>query len=426
MPASVTPATVPATQAQRVVVTGMGCVTPLGLDLPTTWDAACAGRSGVSSLTRFDASGSPARLAAQLPGDPEPQGVAPKDLRRMDPVVRYAHAAVDEALASSGLVIDDDNRGRIGVAIGTGIGGITTLLNNHDALVKGGQRRVSPFTIPMCISNMPAGSVSIQYRVQGPNLCFASACASGTHAIGESAALIARGQADVMLAGGAEAPIVGITVAGFAAMKALSVRNDDPEGASRPFDRGRDGFVLGEGAGIMVLESLEHARRRGAKIRAEILGFGASADGFHMVQPPSEGDGAVLCMEMALADAGIDACEIGYVNAHATSTPAGDPPEVHALRRVFGKAIDRVAVSATKSMTGHLLGAAGAVEGILTVRALETGRLPPTINLDDPDPECALDHVTEKARDAQITAALSNSFGFGGTNASLIFGVADG
>lgn len=411
------------TPAQRVVVTGMGCLTPLGLDLPTTWEAACAGCSGVSSITRFDVTDYPVRLAAELPGDPEPQGVSRKDLRRMDPVVRYAHSAVNEALANSGLEINDANRGRIGVAIGSGIGGITTLLDNHDALVKGGPRRVSPFTIPMCISNMPAGSVSVQHRVQGPNLCFVSACASGTHAIGESAALIARGQADVMLAGGAEAPIVGITVSGFAAMKALSARNDEPERASRPFDRGRDGFVLGEGAGIMVLESLEHARRRGAEICAEILGFGASADAFHLVQPPGDGNGAVRCMEMALADAGIDAAEIGYVNAHATGTPAGDPPEVHALRTVFGKSIDRVAVSATKSMTGHLLGAAGAVEGIFTVRALQSGRLPPTINLDDPDPECALDHVIEKPREAQVAIALSNSFGFGGTNASLIFAV---
>jgi 3-oxoacyl-[acyl-carrier-protein] synthase II len=309
------------------------------------------------------------------------------------------------------------------VAIGSGIGGIKTLLENHDALVKGGPRRVSPFTIPMCISNMPAGSVSIQYGLMGPNLCHVSACASGSHAIGESAALISRGLADVMIAGGTEAPIVGITVSGFAAMKALSTRNAEPERASRPFDSGRDGFVLGEGAGIMVLESLKHARARGANICAELLGFGASADGLHMVQPPKGGDGAARCMEMALADAGLSAADVGHVNAHATSTPAGDPPEVYALRRVFGKSIDRVAVSATKSMTGHLLGAAGAVEGIFTVRALQTGKLPPTINLDDPDPECALDHVAQKARDSQVEVALSNSFGFGGTNATLVFGV---
>lgn len=409
------------TPAERVVVTGMGCLTPLGLDLPSTWEAACAGHSGVGRITRFDVTDYPVQVAAELPGNPEPPGVSAKDLRRMDPMVRYALVAVDEALKSSGLEIHDGNRARIGVAIGSGIGGITTLLDNHDALVKGGPRRVSPFTIPMCISNMAAGSVSIQHGLMGPNLCHVSACASGSHAIGESAALISRGVADVMIAGGSEAPIVGITVCGFAAMKALSTRNSEPERASRPFDSGRDGFVLGEGAGIMVLESLEHAKARGANICAEVLGFGASADAHHMVQPPKQGEGAARCMEMALADAGVSPAEVGYINAHATSTPAGDPPEVHALRRVFGKAIDRVAVSATKSMTGHLLGAAGAVEGIFTVRALQTGNLPPTINLDDPDPECALDHVSEKARACQVEIALSNSFGFGGTNASLIF-----
>ena len=411
------------TPAERVVVTGMGCLTPLGLDLSSTWDAACAGQSGVGPITRFDVTDYPVQLAAELPSVPEPPGVLPKELRRMDPVVRYALVAVDEALANSGLEINDGNRTRIGVAIGSGIGGVKTLLDNHDALTKGGPRRVSPFTIPMCISNMPAGSVSIRYGLMGPNLCHVSACASGSHAIGESAALISRGAADVMIAGGTEAPIVGITVSGFAAMKALSTRNLEPERASRPFDSGRDGFVLGEGAGIMVLESLEHARARGANICAEVLGFGASADAVHMVQPPKQGDGAARCMELALADAGVSVSEVGHVNAHATSTPAGDPPEVHALRRVFGKWIDHVAVSATKSMTGHLLGAAGAVEGIFTVRALQTGILPPTINLVDPDPECALDHVSEKARALQVEVALSNSFGFGGTNATLVFGI---
>ena len=411
------------TPAQRVVVTGMGCLTPLGTDLPSTWEAACEGRSGAGSNERFDVSDYPVQIAAQLPEVPEPRDVAKKELRRMDPAVRYALVAVDEALENSGLEINDGNRARIGVGIGTGIGGITTLLDNHDALAKGGPRKVSPFTIPMCISNMPGGSISIQHGLQGPNLCYVSACASGSHAIGESANAIARGDADVMIAGGSEAPIVGITVSGFAAMKALSTRNDAPALASRPFDNGRDGFVLGEGAGVLVLESLEHARERGAPIHAEVLGFGASADGFHMVQPPEEGEGAARCMQLALDSSGIDPREIGYVNAHATSTPAGDPPEVHALRRVFGKHIDQVAVSATKSMTGHLLGAAGAVEGILTIRAIEAGLLPPTINLDDPDPECALDHVAGKAREARVTAALSNSFGFGGTNASLIFGV---
>ena len=408
--------------AKRVVVTGMGCVTPLGLDLESTWTAACEGRSGVGAISRFDVSDYPIRLAAELPEVPEPAGVSSKELRRMDPVVRYALVAVQEALDNSGLEIDDTNRTRIGVGIGTGIGGITTLLNNHDALAKGGPRRVSPFTIPMCISNMPAGYVSIHHGLQGPNLCYVSACASGSHSIGESAALIARGDADVMVAGGSEAPILGITVSGFTAMKALSPRNDAPQQASRPFDRDRDGFVLGEGAGALILESLTHARARGATIHAEILGFGASADGSHMVQPSAEGEGAERCMRMAFDNAGIDPSEVGYINAHATSTPAGDPPEIRALRRVFGRSIDQVAVSATKSMHGHLLGAAGAVEGLLSIRAIETGILPPTINLENPDPDCAVDHVAGKARAVKVHAVLSNSFGFGGTNASLIFG----
>lgn len=407
--------------AARVVVTGMGCVTPLGLDLASTWEAACAGRSGAGPLDRFDASDYPVHIAAQLPGAPEPQGVSRKDLRRMDPAVRYAHAAAEEAIADSGIDLEGLDRDRVGVGIGTGIGGITTLLDNHDVLQARGPRKVSPFTIPYCISNMPGGSISIHYGLRGPNLCYVTACASGSHAIGEAARLIARGDCDVMVAGGAEAPIVGITVSGFAAMKALSERNDAPEAASRPFDRGRDGFVLGEGAGALILERLDHARERGARIYGEVRGFGASADGFHMVQPPSEGEGAARCMRAALADAALEPGAIGYVNAHATSTPAGDPPEVHALRAVFGEAIDRIAVSATKSMTGHLLGAAGAVEAILTLQALATGQLPPTINLDDPDPDCALDHVIGKAREQRIDAALSNSFGFGGTNASLIF-----
>jgi len=408
--------------SQRIVVTGFGCVTPLGLDVASTWEAACAGRSGVSELTRFDCDGYPVRIAAQLPGPVELVGIAPKEIRRMDPCVSYAMAASIEAVENSGLAIDDSNRKRIGVAIGSGIGGMSTLLDNHDVLREKGPRRVSPFTIPFCISNMPGGYVSVHYGLGGPNLCHVSACATGSHAIGEASHLIRRGQADVMLVGGTEAPITGITVTGFAAMKALSTRNDAPEQASRPFDRGRDGFVLGEGAGVLVLETLAHAEARGATIRAEILGYGACADGTHIVQPPEDGEGASRCMGLALESAGLDPAAIDYVNAHATSTPAGDPPEVRALGRVFGERLQSLPVSATKSMTGHLLGAAGAVEGILTIRALETGLIPPTINLDDPDPECELDHVVGKAREAEVRIALSNSFGFGGTNASVIFG----
>lgn len=410
---------------QRVVVTGVGCVSPLGLDVESTWANAIAGRSGIGRLTRVAIEGLGVEIAGELPGPVELPDVPAKEVRRMDPVVRYALAAVSEAMRDSKLVVDDSNRARIGVAIGSGIGGIQTLLNNHDTLQKSGPRRVSPFTIPFSISNMPGGSVSVQYGLQGPNICHVSACASGGHSIGECAEMIRRGQADVMIAGGTEAPIVGIALAGFAAMKALSTRrNDEPEKASRPYDLGRDGFVLGEGAGIVVLESLAHARARGATIRAEVLGYGASGDGSHIVQPPEDGDGAARCMQQAVDHAGIHPSEVDYVNAHATSTPAGDPPEARALGRVFGDHIARLPVSATKSMTGHLLGAAGAVEGILTIRALETGILPPTINLDDPDPECALDHVAGKARETSVKVGLCNSFGFGGTNASLIYSTA--
>ncbi|MBW2275180.1 MAG: beta-ketoacyl-ACP synthase II [Deltaproteobacteria bacterium] len=410
--------------SRRIVVTGMGAVTPLGLDVASTWESAVAGRSGAGPLDRFDASRLTVQLAAQLPGVPEVD-VPVKEARRFDPVVRYGLAASAEALRDSGLELSDDNRTGIGVSIGSGIGGIGTIIENHDILRESGPRRVSPFTIPMGIANMPSGYVSIHYGLGGPNLCHVSACASGAHAIGECAELIARGQAKVMLAGGVDAAILGVTVAGFAAMKALSTRNDEPERASRPFDRDRDGFVLGEGAGVLVLESLAHARARGARVRAEILGYGADADGSQMVAPDPAGTGAARCMRLALEQAGLEPSRIDHVNAHATSTPTGDPCEVRALEQVFGKHLQQLPVSATKSMTGHLLGAAGAVEGILTIRALEEGLLPPTINLEHPDPECQLDHVANKARRSPIRTALSNSFGFGGTNCSVIFGRVD-
>jgi 3-oxoacyl-[acyl-carrier-protein] synthase II len=336
--------------------------------------------------------------------------------------VLFALAGAREALADSGMDLDAEDCDRIGVAVGTGIGGLSTILDNQKVLDEKGPRRVSPFTIPMGISNMPSGMISLQYGLRGPNLCHVSACATGTHSIGEGTEIIRRGQADVMVVGGTEAAIVGVTVAGFASMKALSTRNNAPQAASRPFDRGRDGFVVAEGAGVLVLESLAHARARDARVRAELIGYAATADATHMVAPDPEGKGAARCMRIALEDAGIPPKEVGYVNAHATSTPTGDPTEVVALREVFGSHIDEVAVSATKSMTGHLLGAAGALEAILVIRALETGVLPPTINLEDPDPECALDHVANKARPAQVGIAISNSFGFGGTNASLVVG----
>jgi len=311
----------------------------------------------------------------------------------------------------------------VGVAIGSGIGGLGTILENDAILREKGPRRVSPFTIPMGIANMSAGMISVYHGARGPNICHVTACASGSHAIGEGAQLIARGQADAMIVGGAEAPILGVTVAGFASMKALSTRNEAPGQASRPFDRGRDGFVVGEGAGVLIIESLDHARARGASIRAELMGYGATADAGHPVAPDPQGEGASRCMEAALGDAGIAPEQVGYVNAHATSTPAGDPAEAVALRRVFRSHLERLPVSSTKSMTGHLLGAAGSVEAILAIGAMERGLLPPTINLDEPDPDCALDHVANQAREARVDTVLSNSFGFGGTNASLIFGV---
>ncbi len=411
--------------AERVVVTGMGCVSPLGLDVPSTFDALIAGRSGCAAISSFDTEGFSSCVAAEVKGEPDPGDVSDKDLRRFDRSVLFGLSAAREAIADSGLEVSDANRDRVGVVVGSGIGGLITIIENQVTLMERGPRRVSPFTIPMGIGNMSAGLISVHHGLRGPNFGHVSACASGSHSIGEGAEMIRRGQADVMVAGGSEAPIIGVAVAGFASMKALSKRNHEPQKASRPFDRARDGFVIGEGATILVLESLKHARGRGARIHAELLGYGAAADANHMVAPDAEGEGAARCMELALADSGIPGCEVGYVNAHATSTPAGDPAEVLALRRVFGPHLDRLPVSSTKSMTGHLLGASGALEAVATVCSLESGILPPTINLDDPDPACQLDHVAHKARAAKVGAAVSNSFGFGGTNCSLIFGLHD-
>jgi 3-oxoacyl-[acyl-carrier-protein] synthase II len=409
--------------ARRVVVTGIGCVSPLGIGLEATWEAAVAGRAGCGPITHFDADGFASRVAAEVKGDVDLGDIPVKEVRRMARVVRFALAAAREAIADSGLLAGGVDLDRVGVAVGSGIGGLATIIENQITLMEQGPRRVSPFTIPMGIANMPSGLISLYHGLRGPNLCHVSACASGAHSIGEGAELIRRGQADAMLVGGAEAPILGITVAGFASMKALTSRNDDPTRASRPFDLDRDGFVVGEGAGVLVIESLAHARARGARVRAEVMGYGAAADAYHMAAPDPEGQGAARCMQLALADAGIGPEQVDCVNAHATSTPAGDPTEVVALRRVFGAHIERLPVSATKSMTGHLLGAAGAVEAILTIRSLETGLLPPTVNLDRPDPACALDHVAGRARSVRAGIGLSNSFGFGGTDATLILGV---
>jgi 3-oxoacyl-[acyl-carrier-protein] synthase II len=418
--------------ARRVVVTGMGCVTPLGLDVPRTWDAALAGQSGIRAITRFDPTGFPVKFAGQLPGDVPDDldlgSMPPKEIRRTDDGVLYAVAASIEALSQAGLRAETGgvDRLRMGTAIGSGIGGLGTLLQNHDTLRAKGPRRVSAFTIPMAIANMPAGVVSILHGLRGPNLCHVSACATGAHSIGEAARLIARGEADVMVAGGTEAPIFDLAVAGFAAMRALSARNQEPESASRPFDATRDGFVMAEGAGVLVLESLEHAMGRGAEPLAEVAGYGATADASHLAAPQEDGEGITRCMELALADAALEPEAVGYVNAHATSTPAGDPIEACALRRVFGRHTERLPVSATKSMTGHLLGAAGAVEAIFCVQAMRSGLVPPTVNLERVDADCELDHVAHKPRAVPVRHALSNSFGFGGTNAALVLSAWEG
>jgi 3-oxoacyl-[acyl-carrier-protein] synthase II len=410
---------------RRVVITGLGCVSPLGATVDETWSSAIAGRSGVGAIQQFDTTDFSVKFAAQAPDEFEFGELAAKEVRRLDRFTLLALAAAHEAMQDAGLDLDNAESERSGVAIGSGIGGLQTLSNSLGVLKTSGPRRVSPFTIPMSICNMASGYVAIQHCLRGPNLCQAAACASGGHSIGESARAIERGDADVMFAGGSEAPITELAVAAFANMKALSRRNESPVTASRPFDTDRDGFVIGEGAAVLVLEDLERARARGANILAHVLGYGMTADAASVAQPTEDGEGAQRCMRDAIADAGLNPNDVDYLNAHATSTPQGDPSEVRAIRAVFGEHTQRLPVSATKSMTGHLLGAAGAVEALLCVRALQTGILPPTINLDKPDPECELDHVANKARETRIGVAISNSFGFGGTNAALVLGRAE-
>jgi 3-oxoacyl-[acyl-carrier-protein] synthase II len=396
-------------------------VSPLGRDAASTWAAATAGVSGVRPLARFDASQLPTRFAAVCDPELAPEGLPPKEVRRIDRSARLVLVAAEEAVADAAFDTGVD-RDRVGVVIGTAIGGIGTLLGSYDAMLERGARRVSPFTVPMTLPNMPAGYVSMQHGLRGPILCPVGACASGAQALGAAARLIERGDADLVVAGGTEAAVHPLVIAAFAAMRALSTRNDEPARASRPFDLDRDGFVLGEGAGVVILESAEHAVARGARARAEVLGYGEAADASHPASPAEDAGGARRAMERALADAGLAPEQVDAINAHATSTPAGDRSEALAIRTVFGAHADALPVSATKSVTGHLLGAAGAVEAILCVLALETGLLPPTINLDHLDPECALDHVTPKARERELRAVLSNAFGFGGVSASLLLG----
>ncbi|MCG6871099.1 MAG: beta-ketoacyl-ACP synthase II [Gammaproteobacteria bacterium] len=406
---------------RRVVVTGLGIVSPIGNDLATNREAVFAGHGGIREISLFDPKATPCRIAGEVKDfDPSAQ-LSTKEMRHMDRFIQLGMVAGIEAWLDSGIEVTEENAERIGVHVGAGIGGCTTIEDTTRVFYERGPRRVSPFYIPMTIINMISGNLSIRFGLRGPNLAMVTACSTATHAVGDAGRLIEYGDADVMIAGGAEAAITPTSVTGFANARALSARNDDPQRASRPWDAERDGFVMGEGAGILVLEEFEHARARGARIYAELSGFGMSGDAYHITSPEPEGRGAAACMRNALRNAGVNNEHIDYVNAHGTSTPLGDKAETVALRSHFGAHADALAVSSTKSMTGHLLGAAGGVEAVYTVLAIHEQTAPPTINLDNPDPECDLDYVPGSAREMPIRHALSNSFGFGGTNGTLVF-----
>jgi 3-oxoacyl-[acyl-carrier-protein] synthase II len=406
---------------RRVVVTGLGIVSPVGNSVAEAWENILAGRSGAGPITAFDASQFSVRFGATVKDFDITRYLPPKDAKKMDTFIHYGIAAGVQAIEDSGLEVTAANAERIGVAIGSGIGGLPGIERSHSAFLDGGPRKISPFFVPSCIINMISGNLSIKYGMQGPNIAIVTACTTGTHNIGEAARIIAYGDADVMVAGGAEMATCATGLGGFAAARALSTRNDDPAAASRPWDRDRDGFVLGDGAGVVVVEALEHAQARGAKIYGELCGYGMSGDAYHMTLPPEGGEGAVRCMQSALRDAAVNADEVDYINAHGTSTPAGDKAESDALKAALGAHAYKVAVNSTKSMTGHLLGAAGGIEAIFTLLALRDQVSPPTINLEHPDPDCDLDYVPNLAREMRIEVALSNSFGFGGTNGTLLF-----
>ncbi|WP_213663812.1 beta-ketoacyl-ACP synthase II [Stutzerimonas stutzeri] len=406
---------------RRVVVTGMGMLSPLGNDVPSSWQGILAGRSGIGLLEHMDLSAYSTRFGGSIKGFEVEQYLPAKEARKLDLFIQYGLAASFQAVRDSGLEITDANRERIGVVMGSGIGGLTNIENSCKALIEQGPRRISPFFVPGSIINMVSGFLSIHLGLQGPNYAIATACTTGTHCIGMAARNIAYGEADVMVAGGSEMAASGLGIGGFAAARALSTRNDDPAAASRPWDRQRDGFVLSDGAGALVLEELEHAKARGAHIYAELIGFGMSADAFHMTSPPDDGAGAARCIRNALNDGRLNAAEVQYINAHGTSTPAGDKAEAAAIRSVFGDHAYKLSVSSTKSMVGHLLGAAGAVEAIFSVLAIRDQVAPPTINLDEPDEGCDLDFVPHQAKPMPIDVTISNSFGFGGTNGSLVF-----
>jgi 3-oxoacyl-[acyl-carrier-protein] synthase II len=408
-------------EKKRVVITGLGMVTPLGIGVEETWNALIQGKSGIRKITAFDASDFPSQIAGEVKGFNPEDYIEPKEIRKMDRFIHFAIAATSMALKDSGLVINEENADRVGVIIGSGIGGLHTIEHYHSVLLEKGPRKITPFFIPMLVINLAAGQVSIKFGAKGPNSAVSTACATGSHAIGDAFKIVQRGDADVMIAGGTEAVITPLGIGGFTAMKALSTRNNEPERASRPFDVDRDGFVMGEGSGIIILESLDNAVKRGAKIYAEIKGYGMTADAYHITAPSPGGEGAARCIRLALKDGEIEPTEVDYINAHGTSTKYNDELETAAIKDVFGEHAYKLVVSSTKSMTGHLLGAAGGVESVITILSIYHGIVPPTINLDNPDPECDLDYVPHKARRMEIKYALNNSFGFGGTNACLLF-----
>ncbi len=408
-------------EKRRVVVTGVGLVSPLAIGTEETWKALLAGQSGAAPITLFDASQHSTRFACEVKGFDPAGWVEKKEIKKMDRFIQFAVAAADLAIKDAGLAVDVANAERVGVYIGSGIGGFATIEREHEALLKGGPRKVSPFFIPSAIVNLASGWVSIRTGAKGPNCATCTACTTSAHAVGDSYRIIQRGEADVMIAGGSEAAITPLGVGGFAAMRALSTRNEEPARASRPFDKDRDGFVIGEGAGILILEERDRARARGARIYCEVVGYGMSSDAFHISAPSETGDGAIRVMRNTLKDAGVDPSAVGYVNVHGTSTPRGDVVETIAIKAVFGEHARKVAISSTKSMTGHLLGAAGGLEAGITALALRDQVLPPTINLENPDPECDLDCVPNRSRKVELRHALSNSFGFGGTNGALLF-----
>jgi 3-oxoacyl-[acyl-carrier-protein] synthase II len=407
--------------SRRVVITGIGLVSSLGIGTDANWKALVAGTSGVDRISKFDATGFAAQIAAEVRGFDPLDYIDKKDVKKMDVFIQYAVAASQFAMDDSGLEITPSNAPEVGVFIGSGIGGFQTIEREHSALLNGGPRKISPFFIPSAIINLAAGQVSIRFGAKGPNLATCTACSASAHAIGESFEIIRRGDAEAMIAGGSEAAITPMSVGGFGALRALSTRNDNPRGASRPFDKDRDGFIIGEGAGMLILEELEYARKRGAHIYAEVVGYGMSADAYHITAPSEDGDGGVRCMKMAVCKAGIPPDQVDYINAHGTSTPYNDRLETLAIKSLFGDHAYKLAVSSTKSMTGHLLGGAGGLEAGISALAVFHQVAPPTINLDDPDPDCDLDYVPHTGRPMSIRYALSNSFGFGGTNAALLF-----